>query len=457
MIRNKDTNLLAQTKFKQRKGRSLVSGCLVSLGLVTIMTFFIGAKGFSNVVSKLYNLPHEEFYWATEYLPTGYQDIDHDYYKKKYSKNNLVQVYERYETSTIYTLDEDYVNNEYEYMSSGQFSLNFVDEDILEDYLYGDSSLDRITDDTIPIIVPLSYLYNLANVDTNEMTPKEQYEKNQLLLGEFIGTDFNLYITSDYDEYSDYYYHGMNSGESLEDSCTDTNLKVRIVGVFGTSDYFIGSSYSDFILPLWVIEDDKLFSDLSVRKSEVSTTLYYQFASRKDRESLVKYSGSIYQQDTLRQYTEEPIRYIRYIGLGIGAFFLVISTFITFFTVNKIVSESRREIGVYRAVGARKKDVRKIFFRYSLLIMTIGYFIAIIISFVFCSAISMLWGGKLFYLMALAAISFDGNVPLFLFVGLPVLELLAIYLLSIASGYVAAFIPAHRASSMDVVKALRDE
>jgi len=457
MIRNKDTNLLAKTKFKQRKGRSLVSGCLVSLGLVTIISFLIGTKGVSVAINKLYNLPHENFYWASEYLTGGYQDINHDYYKKKYSKNNLEQVYEMYTTSKSYTIDDDYNANDYDYMGSEQYFLNFVDDDILNDYLYGDSSLERISDDTIPIIVPLDYLYTLADIDTQEITLKEQYEKNQTLLDDFVGNDFRMYLieSTSYSSAPDHYE--LISDEDVEESCRDTNLKVRIVGVFGSGDYFLGSSYSDFVMPLWVIQDSKLSSDLGINKKEVSTTLYYKFNSRKDRAGLVDKSTTVYPLDTLKQYAEEPMKYMRYIGVGVGGLFMLISTFITFFTVNKIVTESRREIGVYRAVGARKKDVRKIFFRYSLLIMMIGFVIAIIFSFVFNATISLLWGRKLYYIMALSAISFDYKMPLFLFVGFPILELFVIWLISMASGYVAAYIPAHRASKMDVVKALRDE
>lgn len=55
--------------------------------------------------------------------------------------------------------------------------------------------------------------------------------------------------------------------------------------------------------------------------------------------------------------------------------FVAISGMILIFTLGKFVSESRREIGVFRALGASKTDIKKLFVSQAILYTAIGYVI----------------------------------------------------------------------------------
>ena len=60
--------------------------------------------------------------------------------------------------------------------------------------------------------------------------------------------------------------------------------------------------------------------------------------------------------------------------------FIVLVASIVILTMGKLVSESRREIGIFRAIGMRKKDILIMFISQSLLYVFIGYGIGLLLG-----------------------------------------------------------------------------
>lgn len=122
----------------------------------------------------------------------------------------------------------------------------------------------------------------------------------------------------------------------------------------------------------------------------------------------------------------------------------------------RIVRDSRREIGVFRAVGARKRDVVKIIFLYAAVIAVVAFVISSVLSVALTIGVSIGWGDVLFFQLAsLGGIS-SVNPPAFAFFGVTPFTGLISVLATALAAFVGAFFPARKAAALDPVVALRD-
>jgi len=153
----------------------------------------------------------------------------------------------------------------------------------------------------------------------------------------------------------------------------------------------------------------------------------------------------------------ESLNILQKIVLVIGGIMLSVAEVILLITVSKLVKDSTKEIGVFRAVGAQQKDIRNIFFNYASMISLAGLVIAVVLAYLIAITISVLWGENLFYSIAIGGNNFSPNSHPFVLVGFPILELMIIAIISYTLGCIASFFPARKASKMDVVKALKEE
>jgi len=60
--------------------------------------------------------------------------------------------------------------------------------------------------------------------------------------------------------------------------------------------------------------------------------------------------------------------------------FIILTAIIIILTMGKFVSESRKEIGVFRAIGATKGDIKKLFMSQAILYTLIGYIIGVVLG-----------------------------------------------------------------------------
>ena len=128
-----------------------------------------------------------------------------------------------------------------------------------------------------------------------------------------------------------------------------------------------------------------------------------------------------------------------------GAIALVVSSIGMFNTMTVTLLERTNEIGIMRALGARRGDVRNLFVAESVIIGFLGGVVGI--------ALGML-GGKIFNgLINILAGKFGGvKTDLFFY---PKSFLLGIIILSALIGFFSGIFPARRAAKMDPLDALR--
>jgi ABC-type antimicrobial peptide transport system permease subunit len=222
-------------------------------------------------------------------------------------------------------------------------------------------------------------------------------------------------------------------------------------------------------VPLWAMRDvpavAQLFND-DVKDYRVIA----EFGSKDARDVFVKQSfdamafGRMDEQPksfvnpatTIFDQLHEVVTFFRSIGLGIGGFFLAISGIMIMTTLGKIISDSQKEIAVFRAVGAHKRDVKKMYFGYAWLLSSIGFVFGTFIAVGLVILASVKWGDSIYYQFAGQAVRTDFTQPLFVFLGFTPIEWILVYLGVVLVGLMAAVLPVRRASKIDPIRVLRE-
>ncbi len=132
---------------------------------------------------------------------------------------------------------------------------------------------------------------------------------------------------------------------------------------------------------------------------------------------------------------------------GFGVIALVVASIGMFNTLTIALLERTREIGIMKAIGARSKDVRRLFLTEAIIIGTVGgatgIFMAMVLGFIINSTFNGLahkFGG--------GAVSLFYYDPKFL---------LGVMLFSVVVGLTTGFYPARRAAKLNPLNALRYE
>jgi putative ABC transport system permease protein len=125
-------------------------------------------------------------------------------------------------------------------------------------------------------------------------------------------------------------------------------------------------------------------------------------------------------------------------SFGISLVILVISLLIVFTNVNSSLNERIREIGIFKAIGFRNKDIFKLVFLEVLIASGIAGIFGYVIGMAASSIIMPLLDSK-------AAIDFSFNPEIFLIATM----------LAILVGIIAAFYPAYKATKLDPTVAFR--
>ena len=153
-------------------------------------------------------------------------------------------------------------------------------------------------------------------------------------------------------------------------------------------------------------------------------------------------------------FLNEPIHWIAtYIGVGIWQSFgwnsivylaaiagisLLVSALMIIVTMYMSVSERTKEIGILRALGERKKDIRRLFTSESILIGLFSAILAMVLALITTAILNhALYGMIKYNIVQITA----GNI-IFAFV------------VAIVISFIAALLPAHRAANLNPIDAL---
>ena len=180
--------------------------------------------------------------------------------------------------------------------------------------------------------------------------------------------------------------------------------------------------------------------NFAAKKDIVNLIEAYNATKTENNQKIVYSDASEFLTSTLGQLVD----IISYVLIAFAAISLVVSSIMIAIITYVSVIERTKEIGVLRSIGARKKDISRVFNAETLIIGLLAGLLGVFISFVLTfpiSAIISVAGGAIDTQLAVLAPS----------------SALILIAISVVLTMFAGFIPAMLASKKDPVKALRTE
>lgn len=499
MIHLREAFSLAQTKFKRRKFRNFFVAFTISIGSVFILAALFAVSGLLHTGKQIFKDSIAGRYFAAENFhvngsqgvilvpPTEEKTEDSisssaepfvlntEQYKKENEQFHPIAVFKQLNTQGQNNFGLEGFTKKVDSQAPGVFNqnpstltLSATDSLFIQDFLYTGYTLEDSYGDAIPVIIPTSYVVSQQDAAANA-TQKERVALSKTATSQYLGKTFQM-TSSTIDPQTGAF------GEPIS-----TDITVIIVG-YSVDDQYGGGAYhaASIIFPLWAVEKHQsLQSYFQNPELFTETRAVVEFGNKDDRDRFIKEKL----QENMRRWQEAPnpniapppiesytmpvkgkyeafadvMTLFKNIAFGVGGFFLAVSAFFVLTTVGKIAADSKKEIGVFRAVGAQKRDIKKIFFAYTFLLSTFGFLFGTVLAVLFDIGLSIKKGEETFYVMLNNGTTLDVPEPMFLFLYIPVQWYLLCYLGAIVIGCIAAYMPVRRASRIDPIKALREE
>ena len=279
--------------------------------------------------------------------------------------------------------------------------------------------------------------YNRIYKSTLTVLGFDPESETEFSFGEIIGTEFKLYMgeynvqTSDINDAMDVTIAGIIRAKE------GSNVALLYNGLGYTSelaDYL----YTNFPEEVGGIDTISLYPSNFENKDLVKEYLDEYNVGKTDAEK-VEY---VDQAATITSMVGGVIDTISIVLIAFAAISLVVSSIMIAIITYISVIERTKEIGVLRALGARKKDISRVFNSENLIIGFAAGVVGILVSILLIIPINMIIN-NLADIPNVAKLSF--------------LHISSLILISVFLAYVAGFIPARMASKKDPVIALRTE
>jgi len=235
--------------------------------------------------------------------------------------------------------------------------------------------------------------------------------------------------------------------EALVGSSVASKLKLKA----GSSTYISGSLYkiSAVLKETGASDDNAVFVSLSEAqkilglKNKISLvetrTANSNFSAKKLAEKISAKFSSIEAsalEEALRAQ-KENVEFFSWFSLISSAIILLFSALIVFITLMASINERVREIGIFRAIGFRKKHIIKIILVEAIIISFTGGLMGALLGYIFART------SLPFFVKGLRYVPFSPWI------------LLSAVLLAIFLSCIASFLPARKASKLDPAEALR--
>lgn len=231
---------------------------------------------------------------------------------------------------------------------------------------------------------------------------------------------------------------GKKAKASLQIGTKTITKTVKVVGIYEASG---SGQVSTLLLPYSDLA--KIFKDNGL---SLKANVVYLTATDKQYTSSIKqaakdkgFAGSM--QEQMAEMFDSILRVLTYVLTAIAAVSLLVSAIMILVVLNISVVERTQEIGVMKALGARRKDIRRIFSSEAFLL----------------GLASGIVGIALTWLLAQGINSFTQSAFKAAVVSLTPQYALTGLLISIVISMIAGILPANHASKLDPVEALRKE
>lgn len=231
---------------------------------------------------------------------------------------------------------------------------------------------------------------------------------------------------------------GKKVKASLQIGTKTITKTVKVVGIYEASG---SGQVSTLLLPYSDLA--KIFKDNGLT---LKANVVYLTATDKQYTSSIKqaakdkgFAGSM--QEQMTEMFDSILSVLTYVLTAIAAVSLLVSAIMILVVLNISVVERTQEIGVMKALGARRKDIRRIFSSEAFLLGLASGIVGIALTWLLAQGINSFT--KSAFKAAVVSLT-----PQYALTGL---------LISIVISMIAGILPANHASKLDPVEALRKE
>lgn len=226
-------------------------------------------------------------------------------------------------------------------------------------------------------------------------------------------------------------------------SSENKEIKFKIEGVFqsGYYDYDVNM----IILPLKAVQY-LIYGENVVSKLDV--TLFDPYKAPKIADDIMANTG-IYSRTwgDMNRNLLSALSLEKTVMIMVFSLIVIIAGFVVWVTLNMLVREKIKDIGIMRAMGFSKKNIMKVFLIQGMILGNIGIIIGTIISLAF------LWYIKNNSLNFITRIYYLTKIP----VEISIKEILIIILANLGIIFISSIFPAYRGAKMETMEALRHE
>jgi putative ABC transport system permease protein len=305
------------------------------------------------------------------------------------------------------------------------------------DVIYGDEVTQNFTDKKFEVYLVVDE-YNRIYKSTLQILGFDPNTETQFDFSEIVGNEFKLFVGE---------YNTIGSNDMTQ------ALDVTIAGIIRAKE---GSNVALLYNGLGYTSDvaEYLYTNYPDEVGGIDTiSLYPSNFENKElvKDYLDKYNEGLLEADKI-EYVDQAATITSMVGgvidtisivlIAFAGISLVVSSIMIAIITYISVIERTKEIGVLRALGARKKDISRVFNSENLIIGFAAGLVGIIVSLLLIIPINLI----------IENLADMPNVA-----KLSISHMTALVVISVILAYVAGFIPARMASKKDPVIALRTE
>jgi ABC-type antimicrobial peptide transport system permease subunit len=464
----KDATTLAYTKYRTRKARSILvvfgSACITSL----VLFMSIASAGLNSSVTNKAT-PFEEqnlllvnASFAPDTAETTTTRTENDELKKKYladsgvNASTVKNVYfeavpEQPNGSSLSDLQRKEVTNEIIW-ARPRFVVQ--SQGLIDPFVQDKAKLSYKKGDPLPIVVSNDILQEAYGKEISDIKNIEQrIEKIRELQNKQLGKTQTLtlkYLPQDY----------VTSGNYDASSEVTKEIPVVIVGFSPSSKGFLSSIIGVNGFSIATTFEAALAHPELKDIVPTARTAYFAFETRADRDAALK---KIESSTTFFGYVYGDISgsvqgLLDSVSIILRWIIIVMLLFVTLpmmSTMSKILSDSQRETGVFRAIGARNIDITTIYVVYSTILASLAFLISIVIASGIALFLSLRYGGLLG--AQLSDISGSTIVTKVTMYGVNPLHWLVLFGILVVSAALGTAFPVMRTLRKDPILAMRDE